>query len=180
MSHPAYKPPLRFVLKLRLQKGRRICGTLRYLISMLPGCSFTRVSSRPARRRRKLHRAGKRTDLPSFRSVRPLQCANFALQAKNATNKATDGCVQNFQSRCGAWSTSELLQGELKNLPWWAVTRRTSKTTSKLGGGRLLGTVKLNSWQIYTITKIKYCSNMKSGCHSGNDTEQLNMQKNLF
>ena len=32
MSHPAYKPPLRFVLRLRLQKGGRICGTLRYIL----------------------------------------------------------------------------------------------------------------------------------------------------
>ena len=30
MSHPAYKPPLHFVLRLRLQKGGRIFGTLRY------------------------------------------------------------------------------------------------------------------------------------------------------
>ena len=30
LSHPVYKPPLRFVLRLRLQKGGRICGTLRY------------------------------------------------------------------------------------------------------------------------------------------------------
>ena len=32
MSHPAYKPPLRFVLRLRLQKGGRICETLRYIL----------------------------------------------------------------------------------------------------------------------------------------------------
>jgi len=30
MSDPAYKPPLRFRLGLRLQNGGRICGTLRY------------------------------------------------------------------------------------------------------------------------------------------------------
>jgi len=29
MSDPAYKPPLRFRLALRLQNGGRICGTLR-------------------------------------------------------------------------------------------------------------------------------------------------------
>ena len=32
MSHPAYKPLLRFVLRIRLQKGGRICGTLRYVV----------------------------------------------------------------------------------------------------------------------------------------------------
>ena len=32
MSHPAYKPPLRFVLMIRLQKGGCICGTLWYII----------------------------------------------------------------------------------------------------------------------------------------------------
>ena len=30
LSNPAYKPPLHFILRLRLQKGGRICGTLRY------------------------------------------------------------------------------------------------------------------------------------------------------
>ena len=31
MSDPAYKPPIRFRLALRLQNGGRICGTLRYI-----------------------------------------------------------------------------------------------------------------------------------------------------
>ena len=35
MSDPAYKPPLRFRLALRLQNGGRICGTLRYYVSTL-------------------------------------------------------------------------------------------------------------------------------------------------
>ena len=33
MSDPAYKPPLRFRLALRLQNGGCICGTLRYMNS---------------------------------------------------------------------------------------------------------------------------------------------------
>ena len=48
---------------------------------------FARASSRPARQWRKLYRARERTlvaSLPSFHSVRPLQYANFVLQAKNA------------------------------------------------------------------------------------------------
>lgn len=36
---------------------------------------------------------------------------NFVLQAKNAVNKATAGCLQNFDVVCcGTWSTSERLQ----------------------------------------------------------------------
>ena len=30
----------------------------------------------------------------------PLQYANFVLQAKNAANKATDGCERNFEAGC--------------------------------------------------------------------------------
>ena len=47
MSHPVYKHHLRFVLRLRLQKGvggGRICGTLRYYISESPGhCTISLV-----------------------------------------------------------------------------------------------------------------------------------------
>jgi len=35
LSHPLYKPPLLFVLRLRLQKGGRICRTLRYAINVV-------------------------------------------------------------------------------------------------------------------------------------------------
>ena len=88
--------------------------------------------------------------LPSFCSVRPLQYANFVLQAKNAANNATDGYLRNFDAGCcGARSTSEQpqlceLSGPTfdplrKNLAGWAVTRRTSKNLKavKIGGWAL-------------------------------------------
>ena len=41
MSDPAYKPPLRFWLALRLQNGGRICGTLRYFTILPRDCHKT-------------------------------------------------------------------------------------------------------------------------------------------
>ena len=46
--------------------------------------------------------------LPRFCSIRRLQYVNFVPQTNNATNKATDICVWNFDARChGTWSASE-------------------------------------------------------------------------
>ena len=66
------------------------------------------------------------------------------LQGRNAANQATDRCVWTWC--CGAQSASELceLSGPtfgfpMQELVWWAVTRRTLKTTklSKVGGWAL-------------------------------------------
>ena len=40
-ENPAYKLPLHFVLRLRLQKGGRICGTLQYMYGVIKYCLRT-------------------------------------------------------------------------------------------------------------------------------------------
>ena len=68
----------------------------------------------------------------------------------NAANEATDGCVWTFdvvgpkvhQNNRSYVSSADLPSDSLrKNLAWWAVTWRTLKL-SKLGGGRLLRTIR--------------------------------------
>ena len=78
-------------------------------------------------------------------NVRRLLYANYMVQAKNAANKAMDGCVRNFDAGCRgapeAYQNDRSYVRELsgltfdslrKNLAWWAVTWRTSKENTKL------------------------------------------------
>ena len=75
-----------------------------------------------------------------------LAVREFRTQGKNAANKAMDGYVQNLlhvmEPEAHQSDRSGVTFNSLrKNLAWWAVTQRTSKTTKlpKLGDGCLLG-----------------------------------------
>ena len=75
------------------------------------------------------------------------------LQGKNAVNEATDVCERTLdvvvpkvhQNNHSYVRSADLPSDSLhKNLAWWAVTWRTLKNNKivKLGGGRLLGTIR--------------------------------------
>ena len=114
----------------------------------IPHRHFTRGLLKPPLQLRMLYRARKWTDLlPSFHSICCLYYVNFMLQAKNAANKATDGCgcrmswhlkhIRTIAAMYICELSGPTFHSPRKNLAWWAVTQRISKNhkTVIIGGG---------------------------------------------
>ena len=89
--------------------------------------------------------------LPSFRSIQSsLAVRKFRAAGKERYERGHERvcanlwCLMLWHPKCNSSYVSSadlFLDSKCKNLAWWAVTRRTTKTTklSKLEGGRLLG-----------------------------------------